>query len=121
VLATVFGVAGWAKLRDRAGVRQAVVDFALPARFAVPVATVLPLAELYIAGLLLVPPLAVWGAAGAAVLLMLFTIGVAVALARGTRPDCHCFGQLRVAPVNGATVAHNVVLLALAALVIGLR
>ena len=46
LLAGVFLVAGVAKLANRAGSRQAIVDFGLPARLATPLGIVLPLAEL---------------------------------------------------------------------------
>jgi uncharacterized membrane protein YphA (DoxX/SURF4 family) len=46
VLAAVFAVAGVAKLADRAGSRQAIVDFGLPARLATPLGILLPLYEL---------------------------------------------------------------------------
>ena len=49
LLAGVFLVAGVAKLADRAGSRQAIVDFGLPARLATPLGIVLPLAELAVA------------------------------------------------------------------------
>jgi uncharacterized membrane protein YphA (DoxX/SURF4 family) len=117
VLVAVFAVAGWAKLRDNDGVEQSVVEFGVPARLASPLATLLPRAELFVAALLLVPQLAPWGGAGAAVLLVLFTVGVAMALARGKRPECHCFGQVRVARVNLVTLGRNLVLLGLAAFV----
>ena len=48
LLAAVFAVAGAAKLRDRPGTRQAVVDFGAPERLAGPLAVLLPLAELEI-------------------------------------------------------------------------
>ena len=49
LLAGVFLVAGTAKLVDRAGSRQAVVDFGLPAWSATPLGILLSLAELAVA------------------------------------------------------------------------
>jgi hypothetical protein len=46
VLALVFGVAGLAKLADRAGSRQALRDFGVPGWVAHPVGVLLPLVEL---------------------------------------------------------------------------
>ncbi len=46
VLTVVFVVAGLAKLADRAGSRQALVNFGVPAALAAPGGTLLPLAEL---------------------------------------------------------------------------
>ncbi len=45
VLAVVFVVAGLAKLADRAGSRQALINFGVPARLATPGGILLPLAE----------------------------------------------------------------------------
>ena len=110
VLAAVFLIAGSAKLADRAGTRKAVGDFGLPDQLVPTLATLLPLAEVAV-GILLIPATtAWWGAIGAAVLLVAFLIGIAVNLARGKRPDCHCFGQLHSAPVGWTTVARNAVL-----------
>ena len=53
LLAAVFAAAGIAKLADRAGARQAVIEFGIPARFAAPLAIGLPVAELAIAAALL--------------------------------------------------------------------
>jgi peroxiredoxin len=118
VLVVVFAVAGWAKLSDRGGTRQAVLEFGVPEALARPVATVLPLAELTVAGLLLFSGSAVIGAIGAAVLLGLFIVAIGVSLARGRRPDCHCFGQVHSEPVGPKTLVRNVVLVGVASLVI---
>jgi methylamine dehydrogenase accessory protein MauD len=113
-LATVFAVAGAAKLRDRAGTRQAVDDFGAPERLASPLALALPLAELTVAGLLLPDATAEAGEIGALALLLLFCTTIAVSLARGRTPDCHCFGQLYSAPVSWRTLLRNGILAAVA-------
>jgi thiol-disulfide isomerase/thioredoxin len=115
VLAAVFAVAGGAKLADRAGTRRAVVDFGAPEGLAVPLALLLPAAELGIAGLLLPATTAVAGSAGALALLALFSGAIGYNLARGRAPDCHCFGQLHSAPAGRETLARNGVLLGIAA------
>jgi peroxiredoxin len=117
VLVAVFAVAGWAKLSDRPGTRQAVLEFGVPQALARPVAFLLPLAELVAAGLLLFSGSAVLGAVGAAVLLGLFIVAIAVSLARGRRPDCHCFGQVHSEPVGAKTLVRNVVLVGVAVFV----
>src|SRR5215218_7157556 len=66
LLATVFAVAGVAKLADRAGSRQAIVDFGLPARLATLLGILLPLYELAVAAALIPTPTAWWGAVGGA-------------------------------------------------------
>src|SRR5439155_25163345 len=58
-----------------------------------------------------------WGARGAAALLALFIAAISINLARGRRPDCHCFGQLSSSPVSAQTLVRNAVLLALAVLI----
>ncbi len=49
LLASVFGVAGLAKIADCAGSRQALIDFGVPVRVATPLSIVLPLAEIAVA------------------------------------------------------------------------
>jgi peroxiredoxin len=118
LLAGVLVVAGLAKITDRAGSRQAMVDFGVPGRLARSLAILLPLAELAVAGALL-PVAAAWdGAIGALGLLLLFLVGIGVSLARGRRPACHCFGQLSSAPVGWSTLVRNGVLAALAGFVV---
>src|SRR4051812_5635298 len=117
LLAAVFAVAGAAKLADLAGPRVAVAGFGVPERTARPVGTLLPFAELFVAGLLLFSSTARAGAIGALVLLALFVVAISVSMARGQRPDCHCFGQLRSEPAGAKTLARNVVLAAVAGFV----
>ena len=114
VLAFVFALAAATKLADRAGTRRAVVDFGLPAALAPAFALLLPLAELVVAIALVPVATAWWGAAGAFALLFAFTAGIGYNLARGHRPDCHCFGQLHSEPVGWPTLARNGALAALA-------
>src|SRR5581483_4892524 len=78
----------------------------------------LPFAELVTAALLLFRSTAVLGAILAAVLLALFIVAISVSLARGRRPDCHCFGQVHSEPVGPATIVRNVVLVGVAAVII---
>ena len=114
LLALVFGIAGVAKLADRAGSRQAIVAFGLPAPLAAPLATLLPLSELLVATALIPTSTACWGALGALGLLLFFVVGIGANLARGKRPECHCFGQLHFAPAGWKTLARNGVLAVLA-------
>src|SRR5690606_32905612 len=107
LLAAVFAVAGAAKLADLPGSRAAVTGFGVPERAARVLGTLLPFAELVVAGLLLFSATAAAGALGALCLLILFAIGIAVAMARGSAPDCHCFGQLHSEPAGPATLARN--------------
>jgi peroxiredoxin/uncharacterized membrane protein YphA (DoxX/SURF4 family) len=109
-LVAVFVIAGVAKLADRSGTRQALVDFDVPARLIDLFVLLLPLAELAAATALVFPTTARWGAAGSLVLLALFVVGLTRVLRRGEAPDCHCFGQLHSKPASWVTVARNLVL-----------
>jgi peroxiredoxin len=118
VLAAVFVVAAVAKLADRAGTRQAIVDFGLPQRFAPILGIALPVAELAVAIALIPKATAWWGAVGAMVLLLAFIGGIGYNLARGKQPDCHCFGQLYSAPVGWTTLIRNGILALVAAFIL---
>src|SRR5215208_2566598 len=110
LLALVFAVAGVAKLADREGSQQAIVDFGVPSAIAAPLGLLLPLAELTVAATLLPASTAWLGALGALALLSVFVVGITYNLARGRKPECHCFGQLHSAPAGWKTLARNGVL-----------
>jgi peroxiredoxin len=118
LLAAVFVVAGVAKLADREGSRRAVTDFGVPAALAAPIGILLPLVELGVAAALIPTATVFWGAVAALALLLLFVAGIGANLARGRRPDCHCFGQLHSAPAGWSTLARNAVLAAVAAFLV---
>jgi methylamine dehydrogenase accessory protein MauD len=120
LLVMVFSVAGVTKLADRTGSKQALVDFGLPASLAAPLAVLLPLAELGVAAALIPASTAWWGAVGALVLLLLFVVGIGANLARGRKPECHCFGQLHSEPAGWKTLARNGVLATVAGFVVWL-
>ena len=117
LLAIVFVVAGITKLTDRTGLRRAIIDFGVPATLATSLGLILPLAELAVAGALIPRTSAWWGAIGALSLLLLFTVGILANLARGRKPDCHCFGQLHSSPAGWKTLGRNGVLVAVAGFV----
>src|SRR5215213_2410998 len=118
VLGAVFTLAGVAKLSDLKGSRQAIIDFGVPSAIAAPLGLVLPLAELAVAATLLPASTAWWGSLGALALLAVFIVGISINLARGRKPDCHCFGQLHSAPAGWKTLARNGVLAAVAGFVL---
>lgn len=118
LLATVFLIAGLAKLIDRPGARQALVDFGLPGRLAWPLGLLLPFAELAVAAALVPAASAWWGAVGALALLLLFAAAIGLNLALGRRPDCRCFGQLASGPIGWPTLARNGTLAAVAGFVL---
>lgn len=119
LLCAVFLVAGFAKLADLPGSRQAMRDFGVPAKLADIFGLLLPLAEITVAVALVLPFTAWWGAIGALVLLLIFVAGIGYNLAQGRTPDCHCFGQLHSAPAGWSTLIRNLVLAAIAGIVVG--
>ncbi len=117
VLAAVFCASGAAKLFDRAGTRATAAAFGVPAPLTGPVALALPAAELLVAAALIPASSAALAGWAALALLAVFSVAVAVSLARGRRPDCHCFGQLTAAPIGWRTLARNAALAAVAAFI----
>jgi peroxiredoxin len=88
---------------------------------ATPLGTLLPVVELGV-GIALLPALtARWGTTGALVLLLLFVVGIGSNLARGRKPDCHCFGQLHSAPAGWPTLIRNVILALMAGVLLWLE
>jgi peroxiredoxin/uncharacterized membrane protein YphA (DoxX/SURF4 family) len=118
VLAGVFTLAGLAKLADLKGSRRAIIEFGVPSAIAAPLGLLLPVAELSVAATLLLASTAWLGAVGAMALLWVFVVGITYNLARGRKPECHCFGQLHSAPAGWKTLARNGVLAAIAGFVL---
>lgn len=114
----MLAIAGVAKLADRKGAEQAARDFGL-GRFAPGVAVMLPLVELALAAALVPASSARIAAVGAVLLLAAFTVAIATALARGRRPDCHCFGRLHSSASGPTTLLRNAGLAAVAVVVAG--
>lgn len=118
LLALVFGVAGIAKAADPNGSRRAMIGFGVTEKLASALAWILSAVEVLIA-IALIPLNTAWfGGLAAFILLLIFAVTIAVNLARGTSPDCHCFGQLHSEPVGWSTLARNLVLMAIAALIV---
>ncbi len=112
VLSAVFLLAGLSKLADPKGTIKALRDFGLPRALANLFTILLPLAEITVA-VALIPLISAWyGACAALALLGIFVIGIGVNLARGRKPDCHCFGQMHSAPVGWQTLLRNGLLVA---------
>jgi len=118
LLIAAFGAAGLGKLMDRNGSRQAIADFGVPTGAASAVGLILPLVELSIAALLVPNGSARWGAAAALGILCVFILAIAINLARGRKPNCHCFGQLHSSPIGWPTVVRNGSLALVAVLVL---
>src|SRR5712692_9344001 len=118
LLAAVFFVAGFAKLADLPGARQALRDFGVPAVLANPFGVLLPLAEIVVAVALVPSASAWWGALGALALLLLFVAGISYNLGRGRTTDCHCFGQIDSSPDGWQTLIRHLLLTAIAGFVV---
>jgi hypothetical protein len=118
-LATVFGVAGTAKLADRQGAATALERFGMPPRLGRIAAPALGGLELAIGVGLLLPRTASSSAAAAIVLLGVFAVVLGAQIIRGHAPECRCFGNLSSAPVGWRTLRRNafLALVALAVLV----
>jgi len=118
LLAFIFGLAGATKIADLASARKAAISFGIPEKLAVPLGSGLPFLEMLI-GLALLPTNTAWlGAIGALGLLLVFAAAIAVNLAQGQAPDCNCFGQLHSKPVSWSVFSRNLVLAAIATLIV---
>jgi uncharacterized membrane protein YphA (DoxX/SURF4 family)/cytochrome oxidase Cu insertion factor (SCO1/SenC/PrrC family) len=118
ILFVVFAVAGVTKLADKAGSREGLQNFGVPAKFAYPLGILLPFAEFAVALALLPVASAWWAAVGALALLLIFMTVIGFNLARGRKPNCRCFGQLHSKPVGWSTLTRNGILAGLASVVI---
>ncbi|MDQ3945781.1 MAG: redoxin domain-containing protein [Actinomycetota bacterium] len=118
ILAGVFATAGLGKVADRSGAQRVLGEFGLPGVLGRALSVALPGAELAVAFALIPASTSRVGAAGALTLLGAFSLAVAVNLARGRTPDCHCFGQVHTRPIGAGTLARNAVLGAASALVL---
>src|ERR1700693_1325189 len=118
LLALVFGIAGISKFADPTGSKKSLVDFGVPRFLVGPLALLLPLLELSCAFALVPASSAWWGASGVLVMLLFFIAAISLTLVRGRRPDCHCFGQLHSSPIGWKTVVRNLVLVAIASLLV---
>lgn len=116
-LAGVFGLAATAKLFDRSGFRQTLLDFGAPEKASSTLAVILPVMEIACAAALLSVSFARWGALGTLVLLSLFTLAISANLLRGRTPNCRCFGQLQSTPIGRTSLLRNAVLMLLAGFV----
>lgn len=114
ILYVIFATAALGKISDREGAREGMRDFGVPLKLAPAAAFTLPIAELLLAVALLAGPSAWIAAIGAAGLLAIFSIAIAVNIARGRRPDCHCFGAIGSGPIGRRTLARNAAFIVLA-------
>jgi len=118
LLAVVFALAAVMKLRRRGQTEEMLGDFGVPERARPATAVGLPLVELAVAVGLVTSAGARWAALAALLLLGAFSVAIARVLLKGERVACNCFGSLGSAPVSGWTLARNLVLAGLAAVVV---
>jgi SAM-dependent methyltransferase/thiol-disulfide isomerase/thioredoxin len=117
-LAGTFLVAATTKLLDVRGFRAALQGFGVTGVWVTIGAIAIPAAELLAAGLTLPAATARAGAVVALGLLLTFEAAIALALRRGTAPDCHCFGQLHSRPAGAETLIRNALFAAVALVVL---
>ncbi len=112
LLAGVFAVAGGIKLLDPTKTVAEFRQLRLPAPAIL--ARAVPMAELATAFAIVVRPR--FGALPATIMLLGFTAVVAATLRSGRTVSCGCLGALSRQPISGATMARNLVLMAMAAM-----
>jgi len=118
MLSAIFIVAGLAKIASPGALRRTLADFGMPAWIGAPIAVLLPLVELAAGAGLLLPEFS-WYAAGIALgLVATFIAAITVALLRGRKPECNCFGHLHSKPIGWNPVARNVGLALAAGLIL---
>jgi uncharacterized membrane protein YphA (DoxX/SURF4 family) len=115
VIGVVLGLAGLSKLGDLPGFATQVHNFRLiPVPMENLLAMTLPWIELVTALSLVLGMRARAGALVASILMAVFTVAVAQALARGLDIECGCFGTADATRVGAAKLAQNVGLTAVA-------
>jgi len=118
LLAVLFATAAWHKASDLRRFAATLEAYRLlPPWLGGAAARALPVAEVAVAVSLLLP-LYRWAALGAVAMLVLYSVAIAINLARGRREiDCGCFGPAAGVPLSGALVARNALLIGAAAIV----
>jgi uncharacterized membrane protein YphA (DoxX/SURF4 family) len=112
-LGVVLLLAGVGKLADR-GWATGAAQLGVPA-FA---ARIVPALELALGALLISGVARNTAAWVSAALLLLFTVLLMIRLAQGRRPPCACFGVRAMKPIGPWSVVRNVLLMALAVVVV---
>jgi hypothetical protein len=83
----------------------------LPRSMVLPIAYSVPLLEASIAGAILFPPTRLYASFGAVILIVMFTVAMAITLMRGRyQIDCGCFGPWLKQSITWAMVFRNGVL-----------
>lgn len=114
LLALVFVASATGKLRGAIAFRSfetATRGMGVPARLVRPAAVAVLAAEVLTIPLLALPPGGLVGFVLAAALLLAFSVGIALAVRRGTRQSCNCFGSSKT-PMGVRHLVRNGLLLA---------
>ncbi|MFC7546089.1 MauE/DoxX family redox-associated membrane protein [Plantactinospora sp. GCM10030261] len=117
LIALVFVASAVSKLRGVAAFQSfetATRGMGVPARLVRPAAIAVLAGEVLTVPLLALPPGGLAGFAVAAVLLVAFSVGIALAVRRGTRQSCNCFGS-STTPMGVRHLVRNGFLLAVVA------
>lgn len=114
ILAVVFAAAGATKLADLRTTRVSLLGFGVSVRLAPAASLVLPLVELTVAVTLVPTGTAVGAGTAAVIMLAAFNAAIGLALARGERPECNCFGRIHSRPVGWPELVRNLLLAAVA-------
>jgi hypothetical protein len=117
-LAVMFGVAALAKIAVFRRTRARVRLFGIPEAISRTVAIAIPATELAAVALLIPDATARGGGVVAALALGVFSVAVARLLVRHEAPDCNCFGVLHTTRVGPGMLVRNLVLTALALIVV---
>jgi uncharacterized membrane protein YphA (DoxX/SURF4 family) len=119
VLATVFLLAGLAKLPRREQFALLVVRYGLlPSRVVGPFSRFVPVFEIVAAIFLALGIKTQIVSALLGALLTIFTLATVIALLRGRTLVCECFGEASPRPVTWLTVERNGMFIALAAVIV---
>jgi hypothetical protein len=108
-LAVLMAAAAFHKVSDPAAFMRTLRDYRLLPQWLAPVAALgLVSAELLVGAALLVPKLSTPAALACAALLVVYSLAIAVNLARGRRDiDCGCLGPRGRQPLSGGLLARN--------------
>ncbi|MFZ1427413.1 MAG: MauE/DoxX family redox-associated membrane protein [Geminicoccaceae bacterium] len=110
-IAALFFVAGISKLANVRRTKESILQFGAPEWTAGGISIFIPTAEILVGLLLIFSNTALYGIIGVIVLLLLFSAAIAWNLAKGHKPNCNCFGQIKSTPINKMMLVKNAVML----------